>query len=88
MLRGGGGGVLQDRAPQGDELFQGEKGRLGGSWDLGREQSPVLRATCAMVRSLGPRVSPGFGPGLGLAASSLCDHEQAPSNLWASASLS
>lgn len=69
MLHGGGGGVLQDRAPQGDELFEGEKGRLGGSPDPRREESAVLRATCVMVRSLGPRASPGSG--LELAASSL-----------------
>lgn len=71
MLRGGGGGVLQDRAPQGDELFEEGKVRSGSSQDPGREQHPVLRAKCAMVRSLGPRASPGFGPGFELAASSV-----------------
>lgn len=35
MLCGGGRSVLQDGAPQGDELLEGEKGGLGGSWDPG-----------------------------------------------------
>ena len=56
MLPGGGRGVLQDGAPQGGQLLQGE-GRETGLSGRGKErESPRgcsgLTATCVMVRSL------------------------------------
>lgn len=50
MLGGCGRGIFQDGAPQGDELLKGEKGRLGGSWDLERDDS--IRQTSCVERDM------------------------------------